>query len=154
MLALLFSPAGRRVRRFAAFAAALLLFAWFISAWLLVGSLWAVFGCLIFGMGLLGLVPAAAAYREGRSFLQWWLYGGVDFFGALSKSQALQPIENPDGSLRRCPECGRWIHAETNLCSYCENEVTPLSREAIVEQRRAAREAMRRADQLPRWLAE
>jgi len=154
MLLLLFSPVAWRVRRFVAFAVAVLLLAWFISAWLLVGSLWTAFACIVSGMMLLGLVPAAAAYREGRSFLLWWIYGIVEFSGALSKAHQLQPMENPDGSLRRCPKCGKWIQAQASLCGYCENELTPLPREAIVAQKRAAKHAMRLADKLPRWLDE
>ena len=103
-------------------------------------------------MVLLGLVPAIAAYRRGRSFLRWWVYGTFDFTDAVSQARHLQPLDNPGGTLRRCPHCRKWIQAETEACGYCKSRVTPLAKETIVAQKRAARQQLRTIDKLPAWL--
>jgi len=152
MMMLLLGPIARRMPPLVLFAWGLALLGWGITEALRVASWWVPLFCLGTGMVLLGSIPAAIAYRHGRAFLRWWIYGTLQFSGALSRALRLQTIENPDGTLRRCPRCRKWIQAEAALCGYCRNEVSPLPKAVIASEKRAAKERVRLADKLPRWI--
>ena len=44
-------------------------------------------------LSLLGLIPAAIAYKKGRAFLDWWFFGAALFPVALPLVITLKPIE-------------------------------------------------------------
>ena len=44
---------------------------------------------------LLGLIPAYIAYRKGRNFWTWWLFGATLFPVAMIAVWMLRPLEAP-----------------------------------------------------------
>ncbi len=152
MIMFLLAPVAWRKHSHVLFALTLVFFAWCNADVLRIAASWTGLLSWAIAMAVAGLVPAAIAYREHRSFLDWWLYGTVQFSSAFASALRLQTIQNPDGTLRRCPRCHRWIQAQAVQCNYCENEVEPLSDAELAAQRRAAKETIKAADQLPRWI--
>ena len=85
---------------------------------------------------LLGLIPATIAYRKGRSFGLWWIYGSMLFIVALFHALLIRPGTKradsvpktaPQTSLRSLPEgikhckfCGQLIDELATKCPVCK----------------------------------
>jgi cytochrome c-type biogenesis protein len=48
---------------------------------------------VIFGLGLLGLIPANIAHKKGRDFINWWFFGAGLFPIALPMAIYLKPLD-------------------------------------------------------------
>jgi hypothetical protein len=85
---------------------------------------------------ILAALPAAVAYRRGRSFLGWWLcnafllgiggfigglWVGVPLFVVAMLAAAILTSRN-----RKCPECRSEIPREASKCRYCQTAVAAL----------------------------
>lgn len=51
---------------------------------------------ILLTLALLGLIPAFIAYRKGRSFLEWWVFGAGLFPLALPMAIMLKPLPGKD----------------------------------------------------------
>lgn len=86
---------------------------------------------------VLGLIPAVIAYRKGRSFGLWWIYGSMLFIVALFHSLLLKPkiqppplatakVEPSEPALpegtKRCQHCGQLIDALSMRCPVCKRD--------------------------------
>jgi hypothetical protein len=49
----------------------------------------------VFGLILLGLIPAFIARKKGRNFFHWWLFGSVLFVVALPAALYIEPADGP-----------------------------------------------------------
>jgi hypothetical protein len=64
---------------------------------------------MLFVMLTVGWIPALIAKRKGRSFLTWWVYGGLGFPPALFHSLYIADDKKVMEALRtldRCEGCG------------------------------------------------
>lgn len=91
-------------------------------------------GVLVFA-ALLGLLPAAIAWRKGHSFWLFWLYGTVVFIVAFPHAiimrrdtRSLEERQIASGDYRRCPHCAEVIRQEASACRFCGRE----AREAML----------------------
>jgi len=80
---------------------------------------------------LIGLIPATIAYRKGRSFFAWWLFGGALFIVALPAAILLRPdiaeLERrqlEQGTVKRCPYCKELVKSEARVCKHCGRDLT------------------------------
>lgn len=90
---------------------------------------------------VLGLIPALIAYRKGRSFGLWWIYGSMLFIVALFHSLLIKPrIKQPQPAekneavveppreptvpegLKLCAHCGQVIDALSARCPVCKGD--------------------------------
>ncbi|MPY69662.1 MAG: hypothetical protein GEU92_06220 [Alphaproteobacteria bacterium] len=76
---------------------------------------------LIAGLALLGLIPAALAYRKDRGFVPWWIYGAALFPVALTHAFLLsgdRGVRVPDEGVI-CPSCGEPLPRFAVGCRQC-----------------------------------
>jgi len=66
-------------------------------------------------MLLIGWIPALIAWKKGRNFLLWWLYGGALFIIALIHALALGR-RGPARAANECPECGQLPSEHAGWC--------------------------------------
>ena len=86
---------------------------------------------------VLGLIPAVIAYRKGRSFGLWWIYGSMLFIVALFHSLLIKPKVQPPPLVKekielaepvlpegtkRCQHCGQLIDGLSMRCPVCKRE--------------------------------
>ena len=85
---------------------------------------------------LLGLIPAYIAYRKGRSFGLWWIYGAMIFIVAFFHSLLIKPLVKPAPPLEEsvvedlepplpegtkpCFFCGQLIDELAQKCPVCK----------------------------------
>lgn len=98
---------------------------------------------------ILGLIPAVIAYRKGRSFGLWWIYGSMLFIVALFHSLMIkpkvtqaapterkQPAEPPAPALpegtKRCVHCDQLIDTLSVRCPVCKSEQAAVAIEGRV----------------------
>lgn len=88
----------------------------------------------------IGLIPAVIAAGKGRSFMGWWIYGGLFFILALPHSliikrneKAIESEKLADGA-RKCPFCAEIIKAEAIVCRYCGKDLPKEPASQIVSQ--------------------
>lgn len=79
---------------------------------------------------LVGLIPAAIAYRKGGNFFLWWLYGAAVFIVALPSSllmkantKAIEARKLKSGDSRTCPSSAQIIK-----CIACDAQITELAK--------------------------
>ena len=78
----------------------------------------------------LGTIPAAIAYRKGRSFYFWWPYGWLLFLIALIHSLLIK--KDYEGLARRgkakqCPFCAEYVKPEAKICRFCGHALDDAS---------------------------
>ena len=81
---------------------------------------------------VIGLLPATIAYRKGRSFILWWLFGAILFIVALPLAllsqkdrEALDRRATAHGDMMKCPLCAEVIRSEARVCKHCGRDVVP-----------------------------
>ncbi|MHC5741982.1 MAG: zinc ribbon domain-containing protein [Nostoc sp.] len=75
---------------------------------------------------LLGLTPGFIAYKKGRNFLNWWMYGYLLFIVAFPHSLLLKETEKSlinGGILKKCPYCAEVVKKEAKVCKHCGNQL-------------------------------
>ncbi|MBE9233897.1 zinc ribbon domain-containing protein [Cuspidothrix issatschenkoi LEGE 03284] len=75
---------------------------------------------------LLGLIPGFIAYKKGRNFYNWWMYGHLLFIVAFPHSLLLKETENSlinRGILKKCPYCAEVVKKEAKVCKHCGNQL-------------------------------
>ena len=80
---------------------------------------------LLVGAALIGLIPAIIAYRKGREFLAWWIFGAALFIVALPTAILLKPQEETGFGKRKCPYCAERIRPEAQVCKHCGRDLPP-----------------------------
>ena len=77
----------------------------------------------------MGLIPAFIAYRKGRSFGLWWIYGAMIFIVALFHSLLLKPLvkraEPVEKTVAPAPEPA--LPEGTRYCSFCGQLIDELA---------------------------
>lgn len=74
----------------------------------------------------LGLVPAFIAYKKGRCFLNWWMYGHLLFIVAFPHALLLKETEDSlinRGVLKKCLYCAEVVKKEAKVCKHCGNQL-------------------------------
>jgi|GEM_PF-1389544 len=83
---------------------------------------------VMLGALALGILPAYLAYKKGRNFGWWWLYGAALFLAALPHALLLRPdvqvlsCRMAGQGLKKCPYCAEMIKAEAKVCRFCGRE--------------------------------
>ncbi|MFN5065190.1 MAG: zinc ribbon domain-containing protein [Aphanizomenon sp.] len=75
---------------------------------------------------LIGLIPGLTAYKKGRNFLNWWMYGHLLFIVAFPHALLLKETENSlinRGILKNCPYCAEVVKKEAKVCKHCGNQL-------------------------------
>lgn len=77
---------------------------------------------------LLGLIPATIAYKKGKNFALWWLYGALLFIVALPHAilvkrdrAAIEQRALANGMVK-CPHCAELIQPDAAVCKHCGRE--------------------------------
>lgn len=69
---------------------------------------------------VLGIIPGVIAYRKGRGFLGWWIFGALLFIVALPLAIVRSPrTEGADAPFQTCPHCAETIKAAATVCKHC-----------------------------------
>ncbi len=78
-------------------------------------------------------IPAYIAYRKGRRFWLWYLYGVALWIIALLHALLAQPLPGKlverqlaDGTQVTCPFCAEIIKREAKVCRFCGHEVSSV----------------------------
>jgi hypothetical protein len=80
----------------------------------------------IFLLWIVGLIPGFIAYKKGRNFLNWWMYGHLLFIVAFPHALLLRETENSlinRGILKNCPYCAEVVKKEAKVCKHCGNQL-------------------------------
>lgn len=78
---------------------------------------------------LIALLPAYIAYKKGRRFFLWWLYGMAIFIIALPHAIIAKPKRNRiekrllKNGMKKCPFCAEIIKQEALVCPNCLKEL-------------------------------
>ncbi|MEH2285112.1 MAG: zinc ribbon domain-containing protein [Nostoc sp.] len=75
---------------------------------------------------LLGLTPGFIAYKKGRNFFNWWMYGHLLFIVAFPHSLLLKETEKSlinKGIFKKCPYCAEVVKKEAKVCKHCGNQL-------------------------------
>ena len=75
---------------------------------------------------LLGLIPSFIAYKKGRNFYKWWMYGHLLLIVALPHALLLRETEDSlidTGVLKKCPYCAEVVKREAKVCKHCGNHL-------------------------------
>lgn len=76
---------------------------------------------------IVGLLPAAIAYRKGYNFYMWWLFGALLWIVATPWAIIMRPDRRAlalrDG-LVKCPHCLEWIDSTAIRCKFCGQKRT------------------------------
>lgn len=79
---------------------------------------------------LIGLLPGYIAYRKGKNFFIYWLFGAALFIVALPwtllmkpKTEMLEKRALKNGTMKKCKFCAELIKVEAGICKYCGKEL-------------------------------
>lgn len=74
---------------------------------------------------LLALIPASMAYKKGRNFFLWLLYGMFLWLIAMIHSIAISDNDKAkkEKGWRKCPYCGEYSRPEATVCHCCGREL-------------------------------
>lgn len=96
---------------------------------------------------LLGLIPAAIAYKKGRNVFVWWMYGSVLFVVALPHVLFIRSVpfererpsnRGPDNMPATCPYCRALLSKVPKRkasCPFCKNEIYVRAKQDIFPNR-------------------
>ena len=76
---------------------------------------------VLFFLSLLALIPANIAYRKGRNFALWLIYGIFLWLIALIHSLCIHDNDKAKAikGWRKCPYCGEYSKPEAIVCHCC-----------------------------------
>lgn len=87
---------------------------------------------LITWLLLLSWIPGYIAYRKGRQFGTWFIYGIflwiIAFIHALFLVQDQGTLDDrklATGKVQRCPYCKELVHYEATICKFCRSYLAP-----------------------------
>ena len=70
---------------------------------------------------IIGLIPGLIAYKKGRNFYNWWMYGHLLFIVAFPHALLLRETDNSlinRGILKNCPYCAEVVKKEAKVCKH------------------------------------
>jgi ssDNA-binding Zn-finger/Zn-ribbon topoisomerase 1 len=74
---------------------------------------------------IVGLIPATIAYKKGRNFFAWWIFGAAFFIVALPAAILVKSQEETGFGKRKCPYCAERIRPEAQVCKHCGRDLPP-----------------------------
>src|SRR5665213_2303265 len=87
-----------------------------------------IFGWLIL-LPAIGLLPAYLAWRNGHSFLTFYIFGALFFIIALPMALFLKLDEEELARRRiiggqiRCPHCDEFVSLKATICPHCRRQI-------------------------------
>lgn len=91
-----------------------------------------MFPLVLGGWIILGFTAGYIAYRKGRSFILWGLYGLLIPIVAIPDALLQEPDDKKlvvraiRGGKKVCPECDELVRPAARVCKHCGHEFPPI----------------------------
>lgn len=76
----------------------------------------------IITLALIALIPGLIAYKKGRSFIAWYIFGVLFWIAAIIAIIVVDSKERPwskPKDTRKCPHCSEEVEHNMKKCNFC-----------------------------------